>query len=160
MNSRFLGIILLVLLPIGADAGDPEDDRRGQGYVFYGAGRAAGGGSVQQLGGGGDFFIYKGLAAGVELGYLYPPSGFTYGVGLFSANGSYHLYRGRKLSPFVTAGYSLAFRGGHENLYNFGGGVTWWFGKHAGVRMEVRDYVWPAGRTEHSPLAQVGITFR
>jgi len=33
-----------------------------------------------------------------------------------SLNGAYHFNRKRKLSPFVTGGYTLAFRDGHANL--------------------------------------------
>jgi hypothetical protein len=94
---------------------------------------------------------------------MYPSGGFTYGIGILSVNGGYHFNRARqsKLSPFVTAGYSLAFREGHENLFNFGGGVTWWVASHIGIRAEFRDYVWPCYyRVYHSPQFHLALSFR
>ena len=162
MCKRTLGAVLLAL--IAATAGYSQESYKGQGYIFYGPGRAPGGGTLLQIGGGGEGFLYKGLGVGAELGYLYAPGEFTYGLGLLSLNGSYHLNRSRqaKLWPFVTAGYSLAFRDGHASLLNFGGGVTWWMAEHVGVRMEIRDYVWSecSCGPQHSPQAQIGVSFR
>jgi hypothetical protein len=160
MWTRIVGTFLLALIPMAAPAADSEEPYRGEGRVFYGPGRAPGGGTLQQIGVGGDGFLYKGFGAGADIGYQFPSEGFTYGIGLLSVNGSYHLNRSRhaKLSPFVTGGYTLAFRAGHANLANFGGGVTWWLAGHAGIRLEIRDYVWPGG--QHSPQALVGLSFR
>ena len=161
MNSRILAIITLALIPVGVRAGNPETKYNGDGYVFYGVGQPPGGGAtLQQIGGGGEGFLYKGLAAGAELGYQYSTEGFSYGIGILSLNGSYHFGRSRKVVPFVTGGYSLAFRGGHANLYNFGGGVTWWIAKHIGVRVDARDYVWPSRCSPHSPQFTMAVSFR
>lgn len=164
MWTRMVGTFLLALIPMAAPAADSQESYRGQGYLFYGPGRAPGGGTMQQIGGGGEGFLYKGLGVGAELGYLFPAGGFTYGVGLLSVDGSYHMNRSRhaRLSPFVTGGYSLAFRGGHANLANFGGGVTWWIAEHIGIRLEFRDYVWSGCGCggQHIPQAQVGFSFR
>jgi hypothetical protein len=157
-------VSLLVLVPLAATAQDPSSTSGGQGYVFYGPGTVQGGGIIQQVGGGGEGFLYKGLAVRGELGYMFPSEGFSYGIGLISANASYHLTRSvkAKFVPFVTGGYSLGFRDGFANMYNFGGGVTWWMNRHLGVRMEFRDYVWPIRGcgSEHLPTAQFGISFR
>ncbi len=160
--KAILAGFLLALTPLGLPAEDFVRPYNGHGYLFWGPGAAPGGGSMQQLGGGGEAFIYKGLAAGAELGYMYPSETFVYGLGMFSTNGSYHLNRNRnaKLLPFVTGGYTLAFRGGHENLFNFGGGLTWWMADHVGLRVELRDYVWMCCRTEHSPQVRFGLTLR
>ncbi|MFN7999369.1 MAG: hypothetical protein U0Q18_37470 [Bryobacteraceae bacterium] len=163
MRIQIVGISLLALLPVAVPAADRYEPSKGQGYVFYGPGRAPGGGTSQQMGVGAEGFVYRGLGIGAEIGYLFPSGGFSYGIGLASINGTYHLNRGRlaKVSPFVTAGYSLAFREGHENLYNFGGGVTWWMARRAGLRLEFRDYVWPGGNGgQHTPQFQMGFTFR
>lgn len=164
MFKRIVGLSLLVLIPKVALAQDSTESYKGQGYVFYGPGRAPGGGAVQQIGGGGEGFLYKGLAAGAELGYMFPAGGISDGLGLFSLNGSYHLNRRyeAKLSPFLGSGYSLAFRSDHLNLYNFGGGVTWWMTKHLGVRLELRDYVWSGCGCggQHIPQGQIGFSFR
>jgi hypothetical protein len=157
-----VGTFLLALAPMAAPAADSEEPYRDDGSLFYGPGRAPGGGSLQQIGVGGEGFLYRGLGVGADIGYQFPSEGFSYGIGLLSVNGSYHLNRTRhaKLSPFVTGGYTLAFRGGHANLANFGGGVTWWMADHAGLRLEFRDYIWTCCNSEHSPSVLVGISFR
>lgn len=163
MYFRILATITLALMPVAASAGDQEDTYKGQGYAFYGYGRLPGGdGTVQQIGGGGNALIYKGLAAGGEIGFLYPTNEFAYGIGVASINASYYLTNSRRarLVPFVTGGYSLAFRGGHMNLSNFGGGVTWWATRHFGIRAEIRDYLWPEYRVEHSPQLMLSFAFR
>lgn len=127
----------------------------GQGYFFFGPGSS----TALHLGGGGEAYIYKGLAAGGEIGYLFPRSGFGYGVGLLSANGSYHFNRGThwKIQPFVTGGYTLAFRSGAVNLWNAGGGLTYWMSNRAGLRVEFREYRdWRHGLHE----LRVGLSLR
>ena len=160
MLTRMIGISLLALAPLAAPAADPEAPFPGSGYLFYGPGRAPGGGSLQQLGIGGEAFVYRGLALGAEGGYMFSSNYFDYGVGLVSLNPSYHFNRSRhaRISPFVTGGYSLAFRGGITSLYNFGGGITWWIGDRFGLRLGVRDYVLP--RSEHTPMFSLAFSFR
>jgi hypothetical protein len=131
MRRLTFSILVLATCSVGA-WGQANSGHSGQGYVFFAPGSISpgGGGTTFHVGGGGEGLFYKGLGAGAEIGYL---SAWQYkgsGVGLFSANGSYHFGArtpGRKVAPFVTAGYSLAFRGGHANLANFGGGVHYWF---------------------------------
>jgi hypothetical protein len=112
------------------------------------------------LGAGGEGFVYKGLAAGGDMGYLHTGESFTYGLGLASANLSYH-FRGLdpngRWVPFVTGGYTLAFRNGTASLGNYGGGVTYWFHPHWGARVEVRglQHVDAA-----SALVRFGLSFR
>jgi hypothetical protein len=95
------------------------------------------------LGGGGEAFVYKGLAVGGDISYLFSGSRIANGMGLASANASYHFVgldpNGRWI-PFVTGGYSVAFRDGAASLANYGGGVTYWFKPHWGARVEVRNY--------------------
>jgi hypothetical protein len=69
------------------------------------------------------------------------------GFGLLSLNVSYHFANRSnpaRVVPFVTAGYGLAFRSGTENLFNWRGGMTYWFGRRVGLRVELRDYIWTA----------------
>jgi hypothetical protein len=158
------GIFAVITLALAARAGEPGQTPAGQGYAFFGFGQLpGGGGTVQQIAAGADGRIYKGLSAGAELGFLYPTNEFLYGIGLLSVNGFYYFRTSRqaRLVPFVTAGYSLAFRGGHENLANWGGGVTWWMAKHAGIRVQFRDYLWPGCcSATHSPQLLLGFSFR
>ena len=117
---------------------------KGSGYVFIAPGAISGGETTATLhfGGGGDVLLYEGLAAGAEVGYLAPIRAPGDGFGILSANLSYYFARRqRRLVPFVTGGYSLAFRSGTANGGNFGGGVEYWFRDHVGVRFEFRDHL-------------------
>jgi len=145
-------ILLIVLSFVGFSTwgfGQEVEQPRVLGYGFFAPGFVAESGQksgVLHLGGGGEARIYKGLGAGAELGYLYPRQSFRDGFGLLSANGIYHFQtegRAQKVIPFATAGYSLAFRDGSANLFNFGGGIDYWASEKVAVRLEARDHVWP-----------------
>ncbi|MBI2818482.1 MAG: hypothetical protein HYX73_00750 [Acidobacteria bacterium] len=162
-------MIALCLISFSSIAPAQETARpRALGYVYAAPGFAAGGGEVTrtlQFGGGGEARIYKGLGAGADVGYLFHPPSFKDGFGLFSANGSYHFETSgsqQKVVPFVTSGYSLAFRSGTANLYNFGGGIDYWFSERAGLRLEARDHVWPGNGdpTGHFVSFRIGLLAR
>ncbi len=127
----------LLLLAAPASAG-------GHGYLYFGPGSER----TAHLGGGGEGFVYQGLAVGGEIGYLFSRDEFRYGLGLLSANAAYHVNARShwRLQPFVTAGYSLGFRQGAGHYVNAGGGVTYWFSDHAGLRVEYREYIPTAWR--------------
>jgi hypothetical protein len=125
---------------------------RGMGYVFAAPGSVTNRGAqtaTLQLGVGGEGRIYKGLAAGAEIGGLMPIGqsswASTDGLGIFSVNGYYHFAnatRSGKLIPFVTAGVTTAGNlGWAERWFNVGGGVDYWFKKRVGLRVEFRDQV-------------------
>jgi len=59
---------------------------------------------------------------------------------------NYHVAHGRHLKAdrFVTGGYTLMFRSGHLNLFNFGGGLNYWLSCRLGARIELRDHVYSA----------------
>ena len=169
MRYLFLVTLGLFLFPaMGEAQEEAAPPSRGQGYVFFAPGKGYPG-SVRTLhfGGGGEGVLYKGLAIGGDIGYLFvPEGGFGTGVGLLSASGSYHfrnIQSFKKLVPFVTAGYSLAFRSGTANLFHFGGGVTNWFTERVGFRMEFRDTVLPnfcGCGTGHMLQFRAGFAFR
>lgn len=51
----------------------------------------------------------------------------------------------RGMRPFVTGGFSFLLDADVPMpLWNVGGGVDWWLGRHAGVRLEGRDQLWAA----------------
>ncbi len=115
-----------------------------QGHAYFGFAHSLGDATnLSNLGAGGERFLYKGLAAGGDLGYVYTGGRFGYGLGLGAANLSYH-FRGVDPDghwvPFVTGGYAVVFRDGAASLANYGGGVTWWFRPHWGARLEVRQF--------------------
>ncbi|MEO8658528.1 MAG: hypothetical protein ABI693_08665 [Bryobacteraceae bacterium] len=132
------------------------------GYVFVAPGGVSCCGHTQSTvhaGGGGEAILWKGLGAGAEVGGMGPTQYLSESFGVFSANGYYHLLRGkhRKLDPFVTGGYTLFFREGAASLGNFGAGVNYWFSKHVGLRTEFRDHVYI---TDHYWGFRFGVAFR
>ncbi len=156
---------LFLVLLTAATSALAQDLPRGQGYVFFAPGAVSAGATqgTYHVGAGGEGFIYKGLGAGAELGYLSPWDTWRGGLGVASVDGSYHFRRPEKdakLVPFVTSGYTLMWHSGSANLFNFGGGVNYWFRKHWGLRLEFRDHVWPNSPTAHYWGFRVGLAFR
>ena len=168
MRRSIWMVCSLLLLPLGLQAQESEPPR-GTANVFFGGGGAFADGEragVLQFGGGGEGRIYKGLSAGAELGYVHPGESFREGFGLLSTNGTYRFWNAwpaQKVVPFLTAGYSLAFRDGTANLANFGGGLDYWFRPRAALRLEARDHIWPGKDgipTSHILMFRVGIVGR
>jgi hypothetical protein len=142
--------------------------QRSNGYIFFAPGgvNCCGEPTAMTLQGGfgGEWVIGKGIGAGGELSALGTREYFTESVvGVVSPNGYYHFIhnRDRKLDPFVTAGYSMMFRNGHANMYNFGGGMHYWFRNALGLRLEFRDQVLHGGYnpTVHYWGFRVGLVF-
>lgn len=135
-----------------------------RGYVFAAPGQLSAGGSQRnyRVGGGVEQLLDHGIGAGAELGAVIPGRDVAHNsVGIFSANGYYHFQRDRKLDPFATAGYSLLFRNFTANMFNYGGGLNYWFQDNLGLRLEFRDHV----RSGVTPAAHywgigIGLTFR
>jgi hypothetical protein len=117
------------------------------GYIFFSPGGVTCCGHTEatlQFGGGGEAVLGKGIGIGAELSALGLSSAFPDSVvGMFSPNGYYHFIHGKDhgLDPFVTGGYTLMFRSGVANLFNFGGGINYRFRRHLGIRLEFRDHV-------------------
>lgn len=117
------------------------------GYFFIAPGGVSTGGGTSttlHLGAGAEGLPGKGFGIGAEIGAL----GLTQAwgdivAGTFSPNGYFHFarYRRSKVDPFVTSGYTLLFRNGHTNLFNFGGGVNYCLRSNLGLRMVFRDHV-------------------
>ena len=130
-----------------------------EGYVFFAPGvEIPGGEGLAHMGVGGEV-LFKGIGIGPEIGYLTPIRSFGDGIGVFSPNVSYHFGNG-KVSPFVTGGYSLFFRSGHANGFNFGGGVNYWVSNRAALRFEFRDNVIPEHNDVHFLAFRFGLSFR
>lgn len=159
-----LSLIAIAALLLASTSSYAQENRLPQAMVhgFFGGGPAISGGASGFLhyGGGFDIRVIEGLSGGAEIGFLHPGREFSSGFGLFSANGTYHfkptVQRG-SISPFVTGGYSLAFRNGHANLGNFGGGIDYSFGRSKALRFEVRDHVWPDDGGVHFLTFRIGL---
>lgn len=152
---------LFLLLPALA-AAQTSREYKSQGYVFGAPGVVSPGGlALLHFGAGASGLVYKGLGIGAEIGYMAPAREMREGFGILSANGSYSFtnIRTEKLVPFVTGGYSGAFRNGWFNLANFGGGVDYWFRERMGLKVEFRDHYW-AQENAHALSFRVGLTFR
>jgi len=152
-----IGFLMLMVSSVFA-----QDEHYGQGFVFFSPTVISHGeGSVAHFGGGGEA-LFKQVGVGGEIGYLTPWRYFSDGVGLFSANGSFHVPNISKVHPFVTAGYSLVFREGSANGFNFGGGVDYAMRERTGLRLEVRDNVFSNFGSENVHMIgfRVGFTFR
>ncbi|MCI0423655.1 MAG: porin family protein [Acidobacteria bacterium] len=161
---RMMLILFVMTLAPAIGMAQTVKEHRGQGYVFVAPGAVSSDGTTATLhfGVGGEGLVYKGLGIGGEIGYVGPARGLQEGVGLFSANGSYHFRNASasgKLVPFVTGGYSLIFRDGTASGVNFGGGVNYWFRERVGLRLEFRDQVF-ADRTTHFYGFRIGLAFR
>ncbi|HYP28159.1 MAG TPA: hypothetical protein VE262_15700 [Blastocatellia bacterium] len=164
MRNTIFSILLSAAISGSAFAQD-NGTRRGWGYVFAGPGVStrSDSGATFNVGGGGEALVAGGFGAGGEVSYLTRFNRFSDGIGLASANVSYH-FKGndssRKVVPFVTGGASLGFRGG-ENAGggNFGGGAQYWFSERVGARFEVRTHVF----SSDSPFNvgfRVGLSFK
>jgi len=167
MRSAITTSAVLMLIPMTVQAQAP-DRGAGQGSVFFGPGGVSGGSATTasvHFGGNAEVLVYKGLAVGPEIGYLAPWHSMSDGIGVLSANGSYNFFPRRaeqKAVPFVTGGYTLFFRSGTANGFNFGGGVNWWFKPKVGLRLEFRDQVWPGrySNAAHFFEFRVGVALR
>ncbi len=160
--ARFVSILLLSL---GAASAQRETPYKGHGYVFFAPGATAGNGNAGYVhyGGGGEAIFGPGIGFGAEVGYAHPLEEFGAGIGIASVNGLYQFGKAwpkRKVVPFVTGGYSLAFRRGSENFANLGGGVTWWFREKMGFRFEVRDHLDLEHAGIHLVSFRFGVAFR
>jgi hypothetical protein len=135
------------------------------GYAFFAPGGVTCCSSTTmmlQFGVGGEAVLWKGIGVGAEVGVLGLRHYFTdSAMGVFSPNGYYHFRHTRELKadPFVTGGYTLLFRSGHANLANFGGGLTYWFHKRLGARLEVRDQFNTTGTIGHFWGVRLGLAF-
>ena len=168
MNKLFLATIIVFLMTPALVQAQSPGGHSGQGYVFVAPGGSSGSGftnATLHAGAGGEALVYKGVGLGAEVGAIWPVESIGDALGLFSANGSYNFFGSdsdRKAVPFVTGGYTLLFREGTANLWNAGGGVNYWFRDNLGLRLEVRDHIWPRrfGSTTHLWQVRVALAFR
>jgi hypothetical protein len=160
MNKLFATTLLAAALASAASAQSTTA------YVFGAPGGVSGPAKTKatlQLGGGLEVALPKGFGAGVEAGAISPLHSWGDDtLGFFSPNGYYHFKHGKeqRIDPFVTAGYTMFFRDGHINLFNFGGGANLWATRHFGARVEVRDQVDTQYQTVHYWGFRLGLAFR
>jgi hypothetical protein len=163
--------VLLLTVPAPALAQNRDHQYRGQGYFYLGLGTGTVYVShqfIEQVGFGGEGFLYKGFGVGGEAGYAHWGE-YTNQAWLASADVSYHFRRSAALGrtdPFLLAGatgYFPTSEGRGAPAGNFGGGVNIWLRQRAALRLEVRDYVNPENNDYPSTnyvSFRVGLTFR
>lgn len=161
---------LLVAVPIFAGAQESDHQYPAEGYAFAAWEKTVG----PAGGGGGEYFVYKGLGLGGEFA-----KGAPFGEQIISANAYFGVpsTRKNKVEPFVTGGFTHFSVG---NLgpppaegFNIGAGASIWLTKHAALRLEGRvthggrdlsvDYE-PSGNYYTAPnnvvSFRIGVTFR
>lgn len=121
--------------------------QRSLGYWFAAPGGITTNGhttSAIHLGGGGEIAVWKGTAVGIESGAIGPFDKYVDNVqGIASLDGVYHFFHSQsaRFDPFAETGYSLLFRKGTANLWNFGGGLNYWASPSLALRVEFRDHM-------------------
>jgi hypothetical protein len=139
------------------------DHPHGWGYLFAAPGAVVSGDDAVgtgHIGGGFEGVLYKGLGVGAEVGYLAAMEAFGEGVGVFSINGAYHFEGSSEVTPFVTFGYSRAFRGESIKLWNVGIGMNFWSAKNSALRVELRDHFMLDEGALHFLGLRLGLSFR
>jgi len=170
MKKLIATAALLLMMPALASGQNADHPYRGQGYLFFGLGTGVPGTPfLENVGGGGEGFLYKGFGFGGEAGYAHLGEYEFSGAWIGSADFSYHFGRHaarRGIDPFVLGGLSVVGptqKGGGRGAPagNFGGGANLWLAEHAALRLEFRDVVgsdfWPY---DHVLAFRVGLTFR
>ncbi len=163
MMKKFaiLTTLLLVSPCLLRGQGVDNSAKPAAGFVFAAPGAFVGDGrEFLHFGGGGEGLLKGGFGATAELGYLARPDALDGGIGLFSAGALYQFGPKRKTVPFVTGGYSMAFRSGSANLMHVGGGLVRWVGSHWGLRIEGRDHFRPQTSDFHTLEIRVGVQIR
>lgn len=144
MRHAMMVLWLLAFMPCVTAAQQEREKNYGQGYAYVAPGGSTCDGntlSTVQFGGGGEALFYKGVGIGGDIGYLAPTRGLGDGIGMFSLNGVYQANGSSRITPFVTGGFTLAFRSGTANGFNLGGGIHYWFSDRQGLRLEFRDHL-------------------
>ncbi|MGH9660050.1 MAG: hypothetical protein ACRD96_15990 [Bryobacteraceae bacterium] len=154
-------VLICLVLTLPLVAGDKPP-----GHFYAGFGVAAPTidiGNGYNTGVGGEGFVWRDLAVGSDVAYVFPRRSAGSGYGLWSINPAWHFgasSRWTRVVPFVTTGYSLAFRSGVANMINYGGGATWWMNDRLGLRFEIRDHRTPQYENFHFVTFRTSIAFR
>ena len=158
--KNLLILTALIALPGALAAQDqaaPHD--RANGHVTAGLGVCQHGVLLLGIDGGGEGFVYRGLALGGDIGaYSFTD---TEPFGVATLGGNYHFVRRAavgRFDPFIGAGYTMVFSPGwyHGSGASLGGGINYWFTNRIGLRLDARAYI--IGET--AVVSRFGIAFR
>jgi hypothetical protein len=130
---------------------------RGQGFAYTGPIAFTGSNppALVSFGGGLDALTKNGAGASFEAGLI----GLSdLWVAQISANAMYEKHFDHAaVRPFISGGLSLF---GAGQAINVGGGVNLWGRGRTALRVDVRDYVFPAAGGGQAIAFRVGVTFR
>jgi hypothetical protein len=165
---RKFAVVVLLILCVSSLA----MAQAGRGYAYFAPGQVrypGGSDTMLGFGGGGKYISESGAGLGAELGIVGPKGNFKDDyAGIFSLNG-YYVFKtkDKKAEPFVTGGYTRAWRQDVPgNWFNFGGGLDYWFHPKAGLMLEFRDHINRSefDGSERSTIQlwaiRIGVTFR
>jgi len=132
----------------------------GHGYAYFTGGFCQHNYVLVGGGGGGEAFLWRGLAVGGEVGFHQFLSSLNFG--LASATVGYHFVnrkRPGRFDPFVNfSPAGLYFGPGTGGAGGIGGGLNYWFKPRMGLRTEVRFQVLAA--EEALAVFRIGLSFR
>lgn len=160
MKGRYKAvvIVILVMILLSTPLVGQDQEKKGWGYGFWGAGNVSGGYRNQgfmHYGGGIEILLDRGFGVGMELGYS------DADVVMLSAGGLYAFNTRKKTNPFVTAGYTFfLFDEGTANGAFLGGGINHLISNNWGIRVEARDQMSRGSwATRHHMEGRIGVLF-
>ena len=158
--TRYAASALLLSFSMAAPAFAQPADRT-HGYVFAAFGNETRSSAYFHPGIGGDWVFGNGFGIGGEVGAVIARRRGTPNLALLSGNGSYHIrIDNAAVDPFGTLGISMVTTGGSSDvMWNWGGGVNWWWRPRLGLRLEFRDHVWSRA-SRHLVEFRFGVSFR
>lgn len=135
---------LMSLLVVGSialfsrDAPGSDEPLNGEGYAYFGRmSSKQDSGYAMLMGVGGNGYVYRGLYAGAEIGYLAYRDAFNRGIGRSFVNVGYSVVNRESpgwVVPFAEFGMGGYFRNGGVWVMKAGGGATIWVHRNLGIR--------------------------
>ena len=160
VDMRQFRVYLLMTALVLTHSGFVEAQALGYGIAGPTGNSAGFGGLALHAAAGGEVLLNGGPGVGAEVGMLGNSSSV---LSVVSVNGYHHFPTAdRKISPFVTGGYSRFTSGdGSFNSWNVGGGADFWRNNRFGFRADFRDHVRSRLRgSVHYFAVRAGIVFR
>lgn len=169
MRYLFMAGVVMGMLSSAASAQDVFKKPFPTAYFFAAPGvRVDTHQSTLEIGGGGEFYVYKGLGFGGDVGGLRVPSRDSAGKTVYQWTGmaafhtiyNFQMSSKQKVNPFVVLGFTIIPAFDTPGGYNLGGGVQYWFSSQLGLRVEFREHVLKGMRSHQYPQVRIGLAFR
>jgi hypothetical protein len=151
-------------IPAGAQS-DSGFRYRWNGYGYYAVGGSLGerGGNYRGGGAGAEGFFWKGFTAGADVSAFQETYGqWSRNFGHAGVNAGYHFAsraKTRGIDPFLLFGVGGFFPDEPKAVVHGGGGFTYWFRQHIGVRFEMRINERMSG-DDIVGILRLGVAFR